>query len=244
MLREVRKALKSAHRFVTPEGARVVRANILGETVFFTVGNTEDLIQRKHMNGRFYEARDLDVIRRHCPLGGVFCDVGANIGNHSIYAAKFLKARKVIPIEPNPTAYNLFISNVILNGLQDQIDMGFLGFGLSDSDKGGFEVVEKAGNLGASRLVEKSGGIQVRRGDTVFGDLDIDFLKIDVEGMEMGVLRGMEETIKRCQPAIFVEVEHENRDAFMTWTTGLGYELEYEGPKYRRNQNVLLVCKN
>jgi FkbM family methyltransferase len=48
--------------------------------------------------------------------------------------------------------------------------------------------------------------VQVRRLDDVLpGDAQIDFVKIDVEGGELGVLRGAAETLTRCQPVVLFE---------------------------------------
>jgi Met-10+ like-protein len=57
--------------------------------------------------GVFYEREELEIIATHFK-GGTFVDIGANVGNHSIFAAKFLGASKVIAFEPNPTAYVIF----------------------------------------------------------------------------------------------------------------------------------------
>src|SRR5688500_7711411 len=54
--------------------------------VKFFVANEGDHIQRFHLQGRFYEAEELELIGRYF-RNGVFVDIGANVGNHSLYAA-------------------------------------------------------------------------------------------------------------------------------------------------------------
>ena len=88
--------------------------NANGQQVSMFVVNEWDYIQAHHLKGRFYEQEELELIGRHFK-GGVFVDVGANIGNHTIYALKFLGATKVIAFEPNPAAARILKVNLALN---------------------------------------------------------------------------------------------------------------------------------
>lgn len=47
-----------------------------------------------------------------------------------------------------------------------------------------------------------------------YGFDDVDFIKIDVEGAELGVLRGAKETIKRCRPAVQMEIMEKQCNLF------------------------------
>ncbi|MDP7725269.1 FkbM family methyltransferase [Mycobacterium sp. TY814] len=67
--------------------------------------------------------------------------------------------------------------------------------------------------------------------DDVLEGVDVDFVKIDVEGHEMSVLRGGAETFRRCGPAILIEIEQRHLsvpigDVFGQ-IEGLGYRLFY-----------------
>jgi FkbM family methyltransferase len=241
--RLAQRVLAKTQLFVTPPGTSVVRAIIGGGPVFFTVANPDDRIQRKHMRGKFYEPVELDLIAAHFTAGGVFCDVGANVGNHSLYALLRLGAARVIPFEPNPAAYELYLSNMVLNGVLDRIETGTLGFGLTDRDDApGMALAPRENNLGATQLVAgEEGLIPVRRGDDLLDGRRIDFLKIDVEGMELEVLRGLDGTIRTRRPPIFLEVDHRNRPGLMGWCAGAGYRLAVEGRSFKKNQNLLLL---
>lgn len=233
-------AVVSADMVVTPPG-QVVRSMIDGAPIYFTLTNTKDIIQREHAAGRFYESEELEIIRRHCPKDAVFADIGANIGNHSLFALKILGVKKLIPFEPNPVAIAILTSNLGLNGLLGKVDLSHLGMGLSDVAREGLamQVTKPNKNLGAGRIVE-GGDLKVICGDEALAAEKVDFIKIDVEGMEMQVLGGLTETLARCRPALFIEVDERNREAFLAWVATAGYKVADTYRRYTANENFLL----
>jgi len=54
---------------------------------------------------------------------------------------------------------------------------------------------------------------------------DVDFLKIDVDGMEMAALNGMRGLIVRCRPRIMIEVSNEYLNEFKAFLAETGYEV-------------------
>jgi len=227
---------------VTPP-AQVVRAVIWGEPVFFTVTNPRDDIQKVHLQGAFYEPEELEIIRRFCPPGAVFCDIGANIGNHAVYALKFLRVAQLIAFEPNPEAIAILRSNLGLNGVLDRADLSHLGVGLSDQPSEGFGIVAPRRNLGGGQMVEGSGDLAVVRADAVLGDRRVDFIKVDVEGMELRVLDGLSGVIAARRPTIFIEVDNTNRKAFQAWVAANDYTVRARHRRYRANENFLIVSQ-
>lgn len=229
---------------VTPPG-QVVSSLILGQPIQFFVANPRDVIQKVHARGQFYEPEELDIIRRYCPHGAVFCDIGSNVGNHAIFALRFLHAARVIVFEPNPIAISILMANLGLNGLLDRCDTSHLGIGLSDRTEGGKTIHAKGRNLGGARILDATepgeGSITLRRGDEVLADVTPDFIKIDVEGMEMAVLNGLTALLTRCQPTFFIEVDNANRAEFLDWVTGNNYEIRDRFRRYRANENFLIV---
>ncbi|WP_439122438.1 FkbM family methyltransferase [Marivita sp.] len=222
--------------------ADVIRTSVFGETVFFSIGTPRDFIQKNyHSKGVFYEMEELEIIRRAFQPGGRFIDIGANVGNHALFVAKFLSPSEVVVVEPNPVAYNVLFSNVLLNQLDDVFDMNWIGYGISDDPNATFGMAFRKGNVGAGRMVAGSGDITTVRVDDVVGDRHADFIKIDVEGMEMQVLNSMEATIERCRPRIFVEVDENNRAAFEAWVEVSDYTSVQRFKRYPENENHLLV---
>lgn len=225
---------------MTPE-CRVVRAVIWGEPVFFTITNARDTIQKHHARGNFYEPEELEIIRRWCPPEGVFCDIGANIGNHALFALKFLRVKQLIAFEPNPVAIDVLQSNLELNGVLELCDLRFLGKGLSDHAAAGLSMHTPEKNLGAGKMIADGGQLEVIAGDTAIQGARVDFLKIDVEGMELDVLAGLSSTIAQSQPTIFIEVDRENYQGFFDWCASNGYVIKERFKRYPVNENFLIT---
>ena len=225
---------------------QIARAQIWGQTVLFTVTNPNDAIQKSHLQGQFYEGEELEIIAKYVMPGAVFCDIGANIGNHALFALKYLRISKAIVFEPNPAAIAVLLSNLTLNDVLDRCDTSRLGFGLSDTESSGFKMfVPKRNNLGGGRMVEAEGDgtLDVFRGDDALAGQTADFIKIDVEGMEMKVLAGLSQTIAQQRPRIFVEVDRANTEDFMAWVERYGYGIKARFKRYRANENFMLIPK-
>ena len=220
----------------------VVRAVIEGQPVSFFVTTELDTVMGQNAYGYFYEIEELAIIARHFRPGSIMLDVGANIGNHTIYAAKFLGARRIICIEPNPEAIMILRINVDLNQLHEQVDMRYLGLGLSDSSGAAVIARTIAMNLGGATLASQAGGsIRLFAGDELLQGQPIDFIKIDVEGMELAVLKGLERTIAECRPGIFVEVDNAHAPAFHALIQHLGYDVVDRFNRYGTMENFMLV---
>ncbi|HEY8574399.1 FkbM family methyltransferase [Phenylobacterium sp.] len=218
----------------------LVEFGFRNKAVRFFVRNLADVIQNAHANGAFYEQDHLEVMEKHLKPGGVFLDVGANIGNHSVFVAKYCKPREVILVEPNPEAIVLLRLNLLLNRLE--LDTKHVGVGLSDREQTA-EPSVPANNLGGTKMVLKQDGrLKLVTGDSLFAERHIDFIKIDVEGQEMAVLAGLEKTIANSRPSMFIEVDEENRAAFIAWVADHDYEVAHAFPRYL-NQNFVVVPK-
>lgn len=241
-LNAARKAIAKGRPIGFPN-VELTACRINGRDMRFATDRQRDPVQRCHRQGKFYEDEELAVLKSVFPLGGTFVDIGANVGNHSLFIASFLSPARVIPFEPNPIAYKLLLANICLNGLQDMFDLSNLGIGLSDVDASGYAMEKRGRNLGAAKMLPDSGDIMVERGDTRLAKVTPDLIKIDVEGMEMQVLGGLEETVARARPWLFVEVDDSNADAFAAWAEAHAYTVEFTLRRYQINQNYLLKPK-
>lgn len=135
------------------------------------------------------------------PKGGVFVDVGANQGLYSIRLG--MTASAVYSLEPNPTFLRILARNVDLNGMNNRITLVPLAAWDSDT------------TLKMTQLTIRSGGdfeVRAKPLDEIVQSPDPDLVKIDVEGAELRVLRGMQSLRPHY---VFVEV-HE----FMGVTSG------------------------
>jgi FkbM family methyltransferase len=165
----------------------------------------------------FWEIDQLEYIAMVGPRGGVYLDVGSNIGNHAVFFGLFC-ADHVVAIEPNPRLHPILRRNIDLNALGDRTTI--VPVGISDREGTGVMALrdEHDGNIGASHIVAGAQtatgeAVTLRRLDDLVAELTpslpvapITFLKIDVEGMEMGVLRSATALLREHRPHIFIEL--------------------------------------
>ena len=151
----------------------------------------------------------LRTTRKHI----TFMDVGANVGQHSLFMSRH--ADNVVAFEPNDEVASRFQANVILNGLGN-IDLVRCALGSEPGEGQLGSGLEK--NSGSRSLVwsldpSKNITVPVARGDSVMEERGIervDILKIDVEGYEKNVFEGMRNTLARDRPIILFELVGNN----------------------------------
>lgn len=146
-----------------------------------------------------------------------FVDVGANQGEFTLFAASKLTEGKVIAFEPVQKQLNMLKTNIALNQF-DNIKLN--AFGLSDKEgelpiytstdcDAHFGVHEGLSTLFPSETRNELEQLVTLKvfDDEYMKDLDrFDFLKIDIEGAELYALKGMEQSIKKFQPKILIEI--------------------------------------
>lgn len=166
-------------------------------------------IERTH---DFYESSLLDALVSFLEPGDLVYDIGANVGNHSVYFAAIADAQ-VLSFEPVPEALALLEENRDRNSLQDKITI--YPVGLADTERTA-SADFRDNNLGASRLHDDVDGnlpLTTLDGIAELQTRNPVLMKIDVEGMEEAVIRGARETITRSRPVIVCECALESEFA-------------------------------
>lgn len=143
------------------------------------------------LHNRPYESPLLEHIYAE-QYRGVAVDVGANVGNHTLWFAGVCGLR-VESFEP--VHFEALYHNLILNNLTTSVRITAVALGASQ---------DHAQHVGKGRLVCGGGPVQVYTLDS-FHLRDVDFIKVDVEGMETEVLRGAEHTIRENTPVLYIE---------------------------------------
>lgn len=162
-------------------------------------------------------------------------DIGANIGNHSVYFAHRFK--HVISFEPGTVPCHLLQANLLLNRTTN-VDVYKIG--LSDREMRASLAPSEADNIGSSRVSPSSDAcdceeIELRCGDTVLEkcvDLaPVAVVKIDVEGHEYNALKGLEQTLRRQRPIILFEIPGGSgpcdRESYLALLRSFGYRNFY-----------------
>ena len=159
-----------------------------------------------------YEPNVSQVVSGLLSRGATFIDVGANIGYFSLLAASRVgRAGKVFSFEPNPANCDLLRMSAAANGFEDIISVrtaavaeqkGQLQFTTPGIDSNGRVVNPAEADRGA---VETSTVEAVTLDEMLADCRRVDVIKIDVEGAEARVWRGMQETVRRHKPVITFE---------------------------------------
>ena len=156
--------------------------------------------------------------------GDLVLDIGANVGNHTLFLAHVWKAR-VIAYEPNPRLVRAISASVAEADLAERVTVRACAVG-STAARGRMDELDES-NLGSQSVaVDQRGAFDIVRLDDEKFDSRVRAIKMDVEGMELDVLRGAEGLITRDQPLLYVECgEREEFDTVEEWLGGLGYGL-------------------
>lgn len=185
--------------------------HILPDATSITGAKGDHIINQIIKSNNYYEGSMLNYIRETVPYG-VMIDVGSNIGNHTLFLAKYC-ATEVISFEPFPVCYDLLERNIILNNITN---VRLMNIGLSNVAK---EVLMDTveGNLGMAKINEedtvKEGNkrwVKVVPFDKYYlkGIKDrVTLIKLDCEGYELRAIEGMLELIERDKPILFIECQ-------------------------------------
>jgi FkbM family methyltransferase len=178
------------------------------------------------------EAAVQEAMVRHLGSGGVFYDIGANLGFFSLLGAHLagLEQGRVYAFEAAPDNAAAIRSNARLNGITNIEVIG--GAVSSHSGRGRLQVVDdqswsKLEEYGEHPYTQNVIEVELVAIDDLVRAgalLPPTVVKIDVEGAEIAVLEGMRETIATHRPAIICEL-HDTHGEFVDAMAEHGYRL-------------------
>lgn len=156
---------------------------------------------------------EYEAFRASVGPGDVALDVGANVGAYALLLGQWVRpGGRVYAFEPAPEAFAGLTRHVEMNGLGEVVRP----VQAAVSDHAGTADLVADGIQGTNRIASSGSGtpnrvlVQAVTLDEFCSQVGITpkFLKIDVEGAELAVLRGARETIARMgdKPAVFVEM--------------------------------------
>ena len=151
-----------------------------------------------------------DAMQRTAPQDGVFVDVGANKGGHSLFMS--LHSKEVIAYEPYPPVLREFQRMVNENNVKN-ITVRDVGLGAQE-DTATFYIAPDSITTGSfkqgfNKNEKKAGEFKIVVGDKDLAALGVSrthLIKIDVEGYEKYVLSGLRETLERDRPIVLAEL--------------------------------------
>lgn len=129
----------------------------------------------------------IKVLQDNIKEGYTVLDIGANIGFYSLLMSRMVgDSGKVYAFEPEPRNFEILQKNIALNKITNVIVSN-----LALSDKVGKSFMELSSDSGQHRLSDSGVEIQTTTIDEYFKDTKIDFIKMDAEGSEGKILKGM-----------------------------------------------------
>jgi FkbM family methyltransferase len=168
-------------------------------------------------------------------------DIGGYIGDFSLYAAKYLKARKVVVYEPSPKNFEILQRNIKNNDFQDRIVA--INMAVSDAEGLVMDTDQETNDPAMVSLAYASQGSNLQRIPSVtltdlirvHGIDSIDLLKMDCEGAEYPILLSVPlEVLEKIENIVFEYHEIENfeakLEAVQSKLKAAGFRLKTEPP--------------
>lgn len=165
-----------------------------------------DWVQSRIVNfADFYETNELEYLRKKIiKRGSYILDIGANIGNHSVFFAKLCHAKSIYAFEPISDVYKTLCRNIKINHIDSVVKSKNVALG-NHYGKAKIKFFSPE-NTGVTQVeASDEGNMQMARLDD-FTFNRIDFIKIDVEKYEYNLLLGAKHTLEEHSPIIYIEI--------------------------------------
>jgi len=187
-------------------------------------------------------------------VSDIFVDIGAHIGKYTIPLGRVLKKGLVIALEPHPLNFYFLQKNVELNELSN-----VMMFNVAAFSRDGLLPLYIGRHSSTHSLIrqfaESSASILVRaeKLDTLIHNLSLSrnlevsrirFIKIDVEGAELEVLKGMQRILSEICPCLIVEVKGENLKELFNTMNMYSYRCKELIDKRTKGFTGYFLCKH
>jgi FkbM family methyltransferase len=184
--------------------------------------------------------------------GDVVVDVGAHIGHYTLVAAKRVGiGGKVFAIEADPSNFEILIQNIKLNNLKNVIALNYAAYSekrqiylyLRNSDFGFTKystVLQDLATAGEKSVVVKGNTL-----DSLVDQYDVNWIKIDVEGAELEVLRGATRLLSNSKHLTII-VELHDRE-LLTKLNNIAKLYKFKTKfqqQYKENQSMHIVFES
>ncbi|MDC0142025.1 FkbM family methyltransferase [bacterium] len=201
----------------------------------YIVYNKNDIYIGKAIEkyGEFSE-HEIKLFDYLCHSGDIIIDIGANIGTHTLAFSRIVGDNgKVYAYEPQKIIFYTLCANVAINSITN-IECKHQAVG---NDTGYIKIPDfnynLEGNYGGISVDKFTMGIKVEiiKLDSLIELQKINFIKIDVEGMEYDVINGAKEVIKKFKPIIYVENDRLDKSKkLIKLIKSLNYRIFWHNP--------------
>jgi len=153
-----------------------------------------------------HEFEDMSFLLHTLRPSDLFVDVGANAGSYTILSASEIGAQ-TISIEPIPSTFEQLKNNVAINNIESKVKLFNVGIGSEENTLKFTSDKDSQNHVGVGLSEEKTIEVPIKRLDDIIDWRGWLFMKIDVEGYETEVLKGMKELLKKAKViALIIEL--------------------------------------
>ena len=217
------------------------KINIMINNFVFEIDIRES-IERKTYFLREYEKKRMEQLRLYSKENDseILIDVGANIGFYSILLSNNFD--QIYSFEPHNRNFLVLVKNIDKNKLKSIKTFNF-GLGEKNESLKGHsntkgELFQTSG-FAVSKSRDEGVDVLIKKGDDViqFNKKNIT-VKIDVEGFELFVLKGLKKTLTNNCCIIQIEIWEKNKDEVYKFLKLLNYEMisSIDGDTYFSNK--------
>lgn len=194
------------------------------------------------VKGELLIKSEISLLLKNINIGDIFFDIGSGFGEYAMNVANSMPDLHIYAFEPSRNTFEMLSKNIKRNNLKSQIISKRLAlsdhvgtFGLA-SEKDGKFLLDPS-HCGVDTVVFPNEFVEVTTIDKFVSDnciAHVDFIKVDVEGHELAILRGAEECLSKFHPYLLLEIErwvtrrsgYEPDDIF-TWLSNYDYQCVY-----------------
>lgn len=255
------RAAKRLYNYLSADVRGIDLVAPLGDDGLLCFVNTKDLIGWKIFFFGEYEEGTNAVIKKYVKDTDVVIEAGANIGSESLLLSRLAARGQVYCFEPNPYVFERLNINVAINELAN---VHTFDCALGESDKSiTFNIFPRGySNAGmSSKYMENADTKKITVAQKTLdafiaeqGIKKVDFIKMDIQGAEMDMINGANETISRFRPIIFTEACEPYNDTGKLYARlrGYGYNIYLIGDNSTRlmadaadvkDGNWLAICE-
>lgn len=216
--------MRSTHVISIPLRPNICRTP--GRYGDFFIPDDDDLIANSIREYGEWAQQEIDILGAFIHTGNHIVDAGAYIGTHSrAFSALVGASGKVFAFEPNPATFSILQQNAEA-ATQSNIQLFNTGLGATSAETT-LQIVESDHNRASASVAPAPNAKSIRIKIQPLDELAfsrVDFIKVDIEGMELQLLEGAEDTVQRHSPIIFLEVNSlHSSQGFLDWATQHNY---------------------
>lgn len=193
------KPFKELHKFVSSK-VKSRTAEVMGHKMLLDENDDLSLSINE-----VFEPVETDIVIKQVKLGQTVVDIGANIGYYTLIMARLVGPEgRVIAFEPDPNNFDILKKNIEMNGYKNVT----LYQKAVSQESGNIQLyfnrhgsISRTFDAGDGREKMEVGAVKL---DDVVKER-VDFIKIDIEGAEIGAIKGSKEILSKWKPTIISE---------------------------------------